>query len=211
MSTSGRTAETNLMQSALSAPVAALKFIPQGLVTATGTNVEQVLAQLETGLVGYDAIARLLQQPLAQLEQRWEIDLAKDVLSWMPGEYALGLLPRSGGAQDWVFVSPQSTETTAGLERLNAIAQTQGISLGSVPLGETKITAWTTLQTVPKPRANSPKNAGSELMTIQAKVEGVHATVKGYEIFATSLEAMEQAIQAAQAPMAENRQRRSPP
>jgi hypothetical protein len=76
-----------------------------------------------------------------------------------------------------------------------------------VPLGDTKITAWTTLQTVPKPRPNSQKNTGSELMTIQAKVEGVHATVNGYEIFATSLEAMEQAIQAAQAPMAEERER----
>jgi hypothetical protein len=124
----------------------------------------------------------------------------------MPGEYALGMLPRPEGAPDWVFVTRQSTETTAGLERLNAIAQAQDISLGSVPLGETKITAWTTLQTVPKPRASSQKNAESELMTIQAKVEGVHATVNGYEIFATSLEAMEQAIQAAQTPVADDRQ-----
>ena len=81
------------------------------------------------------------------------------------------------------------------------------ISLGSVPLGDTKITAWTTLQTVPKPRASAQKNGTSELMTIQAKVEGVHATVNGYEIFATSLEAMEQAIQAAQVPMADERER----
>jgi hypothetical protein len=43
-------------------------------------------------------------------------------------------------------------------------------------------------------------------MMIQAKVEGVHATVKGYEIFATSLEAMEQVIQAAQTPMADDRE-----
>jgi len=189
--------------------VDALKFIPQNaVVTASGTNVKQVLAQLETGLAGYDAIAQHLQQPIAQLEEKWRIDLSEDVLSWMPGEYALGILPRSTDAADWVFVTWQTPETTTGLERLNAIAQTQGVSLGSVPLGETKITAWTTLQTVPKPRANSSKKlSGTELMTIQAKVEGVHATVDGYEIFATSLEAMEQAIQAAQTPMADDRQR----
>ena len=204
----GTKAKTEITQPALSAPVDALKFIPQNaVVTASGTNVKQVLAQLETGLAGYDAIAQHLQQPIAQLEEKWRIDLSEDVLSWMPGEYALGILPRSTDAADWVFVTWQTPETTTGLERLNAIAQTQGVSLGSVPLGETKITAWTTLQTVPKPRANSSKKlSGTELMTIQAKVEGVHATVDGYEIFATSLEAMEQAIQAAQAPMAEERE-----
>ncbi|MBW4514988.1 MAG: DUF3352 domain-containing protein [Timaviella obliquedivisa GSE-PSE-MK23-08B] len=207
LSTTGTTAETTITQPALSAPVDALKFIPKGLVTAAGTNVKQVLAQFETDLVGYETIAKLLQQPIAKLEKQWNISLSEDVLSWMPGEYALGMLPRSEGTNDWIFVTRQSAETTEGLKRLNAIAQTQGISLGSVPLGETKITAWTTLQTVPKPRANSPKNAASKLMTIQAKVEGVHASVNGYEIFATSLEAMEQAIQAAQAPVAEDRQR----
>jgi hypothetical protein len=200
------TVQTKTTQPVLSAPVDALKFIPHGMVTAAGTNVKQVLAQLETGLAGYEAIAKRLQQPIAQLEKKWEISLSEDVLSWMPGEYALGMLPRSDGKPDWVFVTRQSAETTTGLERLNAIAQTRNISLGSVPLGETKITAWTTLQTVPKPRASSQKNTGSELMTIQAKVEGVHATVNGYEIFATSLEAMEQAIQAAQTPMTEDRQ-----
>lgn len=207
LSSTGSTAETKIMQPALSAPVDALKFIPKGLVTATGTNVKQVLAQLETGLVGYDAIAQQLQQPIAQLEKQWNISLSEDVLSWMPGEYALGMLPRPDGLYDWVFVTWQSPETTTGLERLNAIAQTQGISIGAVPLGDTKITAWTTLQTVPKPRNNSQKNAGSELMTIQAKVEGVHATANGYEIFATSLEAIEQAIQAAQTPIADDRER----
>ncbi len=205
LSTTGTTA-TKIIPSSLSAPVTALKFIPKGLITVAGTNVKQTLTQLETGLVGYEAIAKQLQQPITQLEKQWGINLSEDVLSWMPGEYALGMLPRSEGEPDWVFVTRQSTETTAGLERLNAIAQAQDISLGSVPLGETKITAWTTLQTVPKPRASSQKNAESELMTIQAKVEGVHATVNGYEIFATSLEAMEQAIQAAQTPMTEDRQ-----
>jgi Protein of unknown function (DUF3352) len=205
LSTTATTTETKATQPTLSAPVEALKFIPKALVTAAGTNVKQVFAQLETGLVGYEAIAQPLQQSIAQLEEQWKIDLAEDVLSWMPGEYALGLLPRPDGAPEWVFVTPQSTETTAGLERLNAIAQTQGISLGSVPLGDTKITAWTTLQTVPKPRTSAQKNGASELMTIQAKVEGVHSTVNGYELFATSLEAMEQAIQAAQTPMAEDR------
>lgn len=204
LSTTGTTAETKSTQS-VSAPVDALKFIPEGLAAATGTNAGQVLAQLENGLVGYEAIAKQLQQPITQLEKQWDIDLSEDVLSWMPGEYALGLLPRPDGAPDWVFVTRQSPETTMGLERLNAIAQARGISLGSVPLGETKITAWTTLQTVPKPRASSQKHTGSELMTIQAKVEGVQATVNGYEIFATSLEAMEQAIQAAQAPMTDDR------
>ena len=125
LSTTGTTTETKATQ-LLSAPVEALKFIPKGLVTAAGTNAKQVLVQLETSLGGYEAIAKPLQQSIAQLEKQWDIDLLEDVLSWMPGDYALGLLPRPDGAPDWVFVTPQSTETTAGLEQLNAIAQAQG-------------------------------------------------------------------------------------
>jgi hypothetical protein len=195
---SGATVGGNPTQSLLSVPVDALKFVPENAaVTAVGMNAQQALMQLEEGW-GYGAIAKKFYQPIADLEQKWGVKLAEDVLSWMPGEYVLSQIPGIG-APDWVFVTKRSPETTAGLERLNEVAKQQGISVGVFPLGETQITAWTKLQTAPKGR--------SDLMTIEAKVEGVYATVNGYEVFATSLEALEQVIEAQKSPAIDARQR----
>jgi Protein of unknown function (DUF3352) len=198
LATSGKTVGGSTMQTLASTPVDALKFVSENAaVTAVGMNAQQSLMQLEKGW-GYGAIAKKFYQPIANLEQQWGVNLAEDVLSWMPEEYVLSQIPRLDGALDWVFVTPQSPETTAGLERLNEIAKKQGISVGVFPLGETQITAWTKLQTTP---------SRSDLMTIEAKVEGVYATVNGYEVFATSLEALEQVIQAEKNPTMDGRKR----
>jgi Protein of unknown function (DUF3352) len=191
LATSGATTEGKSAQSLSSAPVDALKFVPENAaVTALGMNAQRALMQLEEGW-GYGALAKKFYQPIADLEQKWGVDLAEDVLSWMPGEYVLSQIPGTG-APDWVFLTKRSPETTAGLEKLNEVAKKQGISVGVFPLGETQITAWTKLQTAPRGR--------SDLMTIEAKVEGVYATVNGYEVFATSLEALEQVIEAQKSP-----------
>jgi Protein of unknown function (DUF3352) len=198
LATSEATAEGKSMPSLSSAPVDALKFVPENAaVTALGMNAQRALMQLEEGW-GYGAIAKKFYQPIADLEQKWGVDLAEDVLSWMPGTYVLSQIPGTG-APDWVFVTKRSPETTEGLERLNEVAKKQGISIGVFPLGETQITAWTKLQTAPKGR--------SDLMTIEAKVEGVYATVNGYEVFATSLEALEQVIEAQKSPAIDSRER----
>jgi Protein of unknown function (DUF3352) len=198
LATSGATVGGKTTQQLLSTPVDVLKFVPENAaVTATGMNAQQALMRLEEGW-GYGAIAKKFYQPIADLEQKWGVNLAADVLSWMPGEYVLSQIPGTG-APDWVFVTKRSPETTEGLGRLNEVAKKQGISIGVFPLGETQITAWTKLQTAPKGR--------SDLMTIEAKVEGVYATVNGYEVFATSLEALEQVIEAQQSPAIDSRQR----
>jgi hypothetical protein len=166
----------------LTAPVDALKWIPgNSLVTVGGKDVQRAWVPLEARLTDYGLAA-----PIEAVQAEWGVDLDQEVLSWMSGDYALGMLPGSGKS-DWVFVTKQTPETTAGLERLNAIAQTRGVSIGTVPLGDAQITAWTKLQTTPTNR--------STLMSIEAKVEGVHTALDGYEIFATSLEAMELTIQ----------------
>jgi hypothetical protein len=184
--TSENTSGKTRIRPALSAPVDALKLMPENAsVTAGGTNVKQILTDFNS------AAAAPFRQELLRRQETWGIDLAQEIFSWMPGDYALGVLPReSSGGFDQVFVTKRSPDTEAGLAKLDALVATRGVSVGKVPLGDTPVTAWTKLQTTPKNR--------SDLMTIEAKVEGVHATVKNYEIFATSLEALEQVVQAAQ-------------
>lgn len=190
---------------ALSQLVGALQHIP----TSTGFSISgsdlsrlentdlnqlwtQVSAQLSSS--GYDAISRLVKQPLAALQARWGIDLPKDIFSWVQGEYALGLLPRADQTTpDLIFVAETDT-AEQGISRLDAIAQQQGLSITPLLLENQKIFAWTQLTTAPI----SSFAADRSSITLKAKVNGVHTTVGNYEIFTTSVEAMDEALKAPQ-------------
>jgi len=84
----------------LSQPVGALQHIPgaagfsisgSDLSQLRNTNLNQLWTQVSAKLSGssYDAISRLINQPLAALQARWGIDLPQDIFSWV--QYALGL------------------------------------------------------------------------------------------------------------------------
>jgi Protein of unknown function (DUF3352) len=184
---------------ALSASSGALRFIPAAsIAVATGRNLPQSWSQFQTELTGYENIAKWLQQPIAQLQQQLAVPLVslpEAVLSGLVGDYAIALLPRPDRTQpDWLFVTQRSPETEAGLHKLDAIAREQGATVGSLPLdtplGTQEIFAWTKLST------RSGKSAGQPLVSLDTQVQGVNTTVEDYEIFATSLEAIAQAIQA---------------
>jgi len=67
---------------------------------------------------------------------------------------------------------------------LDQLAQQQGMSLGSFQLADQTIYAWTKL----KPSETSGA------VSLQAEVQGVRTAIGDYELFATSLEALEQAL-----------------
>lgn len=189
----------------LSQPVGALEYIPatSGLAIA-GTDLSNLnhtalsqlwnqLAQISTS--GYDIISRLINQPLANLQQRWGIDLEQDIFSWVQGEYALALLPHADTlTADWIFVTEKSPDTEAGIARLDDIAKQRGYDITALPLDNQKIAAWTQLTTTPLGRNTSAEDA----ITIKAKVLGVHGTTDKYEILTTSVDAMDAALKAYQ-------------
>lgn len=199
----------------LSNPVAALRYIPASSpLSASGTDLDHLWQQLATQLKSYDTLAQATSQSLANLNDHWGIDLPSDVFSWVKGEYALGLLPTSPNAalldakpssslkqtpqtqSDWIFVA-QRQETDAaqqGLERLDTIAKQQGLSVGSLKLGDQTVSAWTRLTT---PALGKQRIT----QTLEAEVRGVHATVGQFEIFTSSLAAMDAALKAVQGPM----------
>lgn len=173
----------------LSQPVGALQYIPSDTaLSISGSDLSRL------GKADYD-VSRLVNQPLADLQTRWGIDLPRDIFSWVQGEYALGLLPHSDQtAPDWVFVAETSDTAEQGISRLNEIASSQGLSISTLTIGEQKISAWTQLATAPA-SSSSPDRAS---ITLKAKVHGVHATVGNYEIFTTSVEAMDTVLKAPQ-------------
>jgi hypothetical protein len=127
------------------------------------------------------------------LQSRWGIQLSEDIFSWVQGEYALSLLPRPDRANpDWIFVAQKAAETTMeeALEHLDDVAEQRGLSVGTLPLGERTITAWTKLVT----STTAVKGKDDSLMKLEAQVQGVRANVGNYEIFTTSIEAMDEAL-----------------
>ncbi|PIG90685.1 DUF3352 domain-containing protein [Gloeocapsopsis sp. IPPAS B-1203] len=187
-------------------PVGALKYVPatSGLAIA-GTDLSNLnntalsqlwkqVAQISTS--GYDAISRLINQPLANLQQRWGINLEEDIFSWVQGEYAIALLPHADtSTSDWIFVTEKSPAATEGISRLDMLARQRGYDITTLPLGEQKIAAWTQLTTAPLAKANSEAGA----ITIKAKVLGVHGSTDKYEILTTSVDAMDAVFKADQA------------
>lgn len=196
----------------LAQPVGALQYIPAGIrFSASGLNLDRLWSGLSADLKSYETVAQLVNQPLADLQQRWQIDLPKDVFSWVKGEYALGLIPDSHAlpavqaktrdrttpvpADDtWIFVAQRSDTGPAkqGIEHLDEIARKQGLSVGPLKLGEQTVYAWTRLTTGSAARDTST-------LALQAEVRGVHGTVGNYEVFTNSIASMGQVLKAPEA------------
>ncbi|MBW4679147.1 MAG: DUF3352 domain-containing protein [Microcoleus vaginatus WJT46-NPBG5] len=183
----------------LQKPVEALRYIPASVgALVAGSDLRQLWTQISEGLSSDDPLLDLIEQPLSLLGNRWGIDLPQDIFSWVQGEYALALLPRSPDAVnpnaqgDWIFVAEKSADSSPSIEHLDDVAKQQGFSIGSVMLGNQSISAWTKLSTA----STDGSNAGP--LTLKAQVRGVHASVGQYEIFASNLEAMDEALKAGQ-------------
>lgn len=117
---------------------------------------------------------------LQTLQQQMGITLPEAASSWVQGKFALAQVPHPGAAPDWLLVTEQSPEISAGLLELDQLAQAKGMSLGSFELNGRSVYAWTKL--IPQ--------GGS----LQAEVQGVRTQSGNYEVLATSLEALEQAL-----------------
>jgi hypothetical protein len=178
----------------LSKPVEALQYIPaESSLAIAGTDLNQFWNRLSRERGDDDTLKSLLDQSIASLQSRWGIQLPEDIFSWVQGEYALSQLPRPDRHNpDWIFVAQKVPGTTAeeSIEHLDAVAKQQGLSIGNLPLGDKTITAWTKLLTT-----SAITGKDDSLLKLEAQVHGVHAAVGNYEVFTTSIEAMDEALQ----------------
>lgn len=177
----------------LNQPVGALDYLPasSGLAIA-GSNLSQFWTEFSGTLAGNNALAQLIAESITTWESQLGIQLSQDIFSWVEGEYALALLPRTDGkAADWVFVAEKSAAAETGIAHLDAIAKQQGFSIGNLPLGEKEIIGWTKLKT-----ASTTIKKNQPPFELNAQIQGVRADVGKYEIFATSVAAINQALQA---------------
>lgn len=185
----------------LTKPVDALQYIPsKSLFALAGTDLNQ-LSRLYTEQEGNDTFKPLLKKTIDSLQSNWNIDLSEEIFSWVTGEYAISVLPRPDKTTpDWIFVAQKTANSQASIDHLDAVAKSRGLSVGTLPLADQNITAWTKLVTATTAVAGKKDT----MMRLEAQVEGVHATVGDYEIFTSSIEAMDEAFKGSENSLVKN-------
>lgn len=188
------TSRENTASPTLSEPVQALQYIPSASPFAVAsTDLRNFWADLSSAVSANAEISKLVDRTLGDIQQVWGVNLPQDIFDWVQGEYALAVLPNSSNGADWIFAAENSADSQKAIDKLDEIARSKEYSIGSFTLRNQKITAWTQLTT--------SQNSGKEnkrKSAIETEAKGVRATVGKYEIFTTSVEAMDAALEAAE-------------
>ncbi len=188
------TSRENTASPTLSEPVKALQYIPSASPFAVAsTDLRNFWADLSSAVSTNAEVSKLVDRTFADIQQVWGVNLQQDIFNWVQGEYALGLLPNSSNSADWIFAAEKSADSQKAIDKLDEIARSKEYSIGSFTLRNQKITAWTQLTTSPNyGKENNRKSA------LETEAKGVRATVGKYEIFTTSVGAMDAALEAAE-------------
>ncbi|MBP0001624.1 MAG: DUF3352 domain-containing protein [Cyanobacteria bacterium SID2] len=174
--------------------VAALNYIPDtSTLVVAGQDLDRRWTGLSSAFSGDDLFSRVVSQPLAELESRWDISLPGEIFSWAKGEYALAFLPGvDANETDWIFVAEDNAEAEAAMTRLDEAASAKGYSIGPFTLKDQhRILAWTRLVTKEGKTAE-----GNLRLRLEAEVLGVRGQIDNYRILASSIEAIDRAVSA---------------
>ncbi|XTZ10400.1 MAG: DUF3352 domain-containing protein, partial [cyanobacterium endosymbiont of Rhopalodia yunnanensis] len=175
---------------ALSKPVGALAYVPvNSILTAAGTNLNQLWSQIETGLANESPLQQLLNRILVSVQKPLGLNFSEKIFPFIQGEFSLALIPSlDRGEPHGIFVAQKVPDVSFSewIEDFDKLAQEQGYSVGDIPLLNNTVTVWTKLNTSTGNKDN--------LTSLETRVSGVHTDVDDYVIFATSIEAMSQAL-----------------
>ncbi|TAG48443.1 MAG: DUF3352 domain-containing protein [Oscillatoriales cyanobacterium] len=178
----------------LSAPVQALQYIPSASpFTVASTDLRNFWTDLSSAVSTNAEASKLVDRAIADIQQNSGVNLPQDIFNWVQGEYALAVVPSSSNTPDWIFAAEKSADAQKAIDKLDEIARSKEYSIGNFTLRNQKITAWTQLTTS---QSYDVKNKSKSAIETEAK--GVRATVGKYEIFTTSVEAMDAALKAAE-------------
>jgi len=188
------TSGSNTAIPTLSEPVKALQYIPSASPFAvTSTDLRNFWAGLSSAVSANAEASKLVDRTIADIQQLWGINLPQDIFNWVQGEYALAVVPSSSNTPDWIFAAEKSADAQKAIDKLDEIARSKEYSIGNFTLRNQKITAWTQLTT-----SQSYDKKNKRKSAIETEAKGVRATVGKYEIFTTSVEAMDAALKAAE-------------
>lgn len=162
----------------LSSPSDTLNYIPENsIVVASGINLKEFGEEIATGLPQNSPIQQIINQGIQTIEKSLNINLAENIFNNIEKEYSISLLNNSQNNQlDWVFVT--ENEEINLMENLDKLANTQGLSVGNLPLFDTTMTAWTRLITTSE----------NDFTSLKAEVKGVHTNIDEYSVLTNSVD-----------------------
>jgi hypothetical protein len=160
---------------------------PESVMVAGSDNVTTLLQTFLEGIGRYEWVQAAIQPAVSALSLGTEADLVDAAALWAgnKGDYALGRL--EGQMPAWIFVA-KTPRAQAQTDELDSQAQRHGLGVSQVELGDHVVTAWTRLSAKSERLGDLPK--------IKTDVVAVHTQIDAYEIFATSLAALQKAVDA---------------
>jgi len=162
--------------------LSALNLLPQETLFATaGTDLSQLLTDLDANVGGYHIAQQSLKALLASLSLP-STDIPPELLTSLKGEYALAHLP--GSTPNWILATQATRDQP--LASIDTFAQSQGINVNTLQWGDRDLTTWTRLAV----SRSSPDNP----LQLQTQIVGVHTVIDNYEILSNSLAGLEQIL-----------------
>lgn len=172
-----------------------LARLPQSsLVSLMGKDLTTLWPSLETELNSYPALLNFLKQPQQVFSEQTHMSLFDTATRWVTGEYGLALVPsHSPDRPDWLFVAERTPELTTALSQFDELAKQQGYTVADVTVAGQPVATWTRLQSPAKASTDSSAEPAT-LPSLNAKLAAAHTTFGNYELFATSVEAIQAAL-----------------
>lgn len=166
--------ETQNQPPKLTTPPQTLGYIPDNSIFAVaGVDLQEFWQNIQAGLNNNNPLPQLLSNGIHPLEESLNIDFAEDIFPQVTGEYGLSLsINKQTQDLDWLFVNANSLT-----DKLDNLAKERGLSVGTLPLDDKTITAWTKLVTT----------SDNNFSRLEAQVKGVYTKQESYEILTNSV------------------------
>lgn len=162
----------------------ALTFLPvETLAAISGQHLSMALAETAENIGAYSVVERSLAAFVKALALP-TVATSPELWQNVAGEYALGLVPETVPA--WLLAT--RIVDVPPFKPWDDLVQEQGLTVSHITLADQDITVWTKL--------SLDMGNSTGVARLGTQVIGVHTTIRDYEVFATSLSALQQAIQA---------------
>jgi hypothetical protein len=173
----------------------ATQSIPVGSSEIVGRDLQQTWQQINAAVQPYPELAALLDRSIALVSSRLGFSVEQDISAWVRGDYAIGLLPQSDRANDWVFAAqktnPETTKTA--IAQLDDMARSKSkLTVGDIEVNGRELTVWTRLSAaIGKADKKIPSPAA-----VTGTVAAVRSQTSDLVLVANSVGAMEAALNA---------------
>jgi hypothetical protein len=148
----------------------------ESILAIAGANLQLLAENIQSGLEQHNPFAEILAQVINPLESSLDLDFNQEIFAKVTGEYALSFSQnKDNKSLDWFFINQVGEEALS--PSFDVMAQSRGLSIGDLPLGDDSMTSWTKLITT----------SDNSFSRLQAEVKGVHGNINSYEVITNSV------------------------